>query len=250
MFEILSDLNVIHLLGMAAAIFVAAVLRAFTGFGFALAALPVLSLFLAPSTSVSIVVLLTLGVSLQTFRSYARDVEVKPMITMVGLSAIATVAGTFLLLLIEPDTFKIIIGLIVMIACFLLTRFKPAQAEQGGLKACIAGFASGLMNGAVGIPGPPVIIYAMAVFSEAKYSRAFLMMFFLFSAVFATISYVFSGIITSKVLVLFVAAYPAMMMGDRIGFWLFKHYGSAAYRNIAIGALFIVGASITLTAVL
>ena len=246
MLDIFSELGWLQILGMAGAIFAAAVLRAFTGFGFALAALPVLSLFLAPGTAASIVVLLTLGVSLQTFRSYAKDVEVKPMALVVVLSAIGTILGTQILLFIDPEMFTITIGITVMVACFLLTRFKPQHTEIGGVKAWLAGLTSGLMNGAVAIPGPPIIVYAMAVFSEAKDSRAFLMMFFLFSAIFAAITYSLNGILTVKELLLFATAYPAMMIGDRVGFWLFDNYGTAAYRNIAIGALFVVGAGITL----
>ncbi len=246
MLDVITDINIVHLIGMAAAIFVAAILRAFTGFGFALAALPVLSLFLPPTTSASIVVLLTLGVSLQTFRSYIREIPLKPMASMIILSAIGTVIGTFLLLIIDAQLFKLLIGITVMIACLLLTKYHPkSTSTMGGIKDWLAGFGSGLMNGAIAAPGPPVIIYAMAVFPEAVKSRAFLMTFFLFSAIFAILSYTVSGILGMKEIILFIAAYPAMLAGDKLGFWLFENYGSAAYRKIAILALFIVGASIT-----
>jgi len=248
MLETLADFNLSNLIWMAGGIFAAAVLRAFTGFGFALAALPLLSLFLAPGTAASIIVLLTLIVSVQTFRSYARDVEFKPMVPMLVLLALGTGVGTYILLIIAADTFKIVIGVTVMVACFLLSLYKPSKSQTGGVKSWAAGFSSGLLNGALAIPGPPVIVYAMAVFPEPKKSRAFLMMFFLFSATFAAGSYATTGIIGVQELVLTLAASPAMLAGDKLGFWLFGRYGKAAYRNTAIAVLFAIGASVTATA--
>ena len=55
---------------MAVGILCAAVMRAFTGFGFALMAVPLLSLFLLPTDAVVLVALLTLTTSLVTYRAW------------------------------------------------------------------------------------------------------------------------------------------------------------------------------------
>ncbi|TNE62555.1 MAG: sulfite exporter TauE/SafE family protein [Alphaproteobacteria bacterium] len=247
--DLLGDLSLWAALGMALAIFVAAILRAFTGFGFALAALPVMSLFLLPTTAVSIVVLLTLTISLQNLKSYMPDVPWRVMGWMTGMAAVGTMLGTYILLVISPDSFRAAIGISVMGACFLLARYKPKDSASGGWKAALTGLASGLLNGALAIPGPPVIIYAMAAFSNPVVSRAFLMGFFLFSAIFATGSYAISGIIGVKELTLFALALPGMLAGNRIGFRLFEKYGSGGYRRIALMALFAIGLSVTLSGI-
>lgn len=249
MFDLFSDIANWHIAGMLMAIFIAAILRAFTGFGFALAALPVLSMFLMPSTSVSIIASLTLLISLPTLKSYWGVVPFPPIAAMLVLSAIGTMGGVYILLLISPETFKLSIGITVMIACVLLSRFRPRAREIGGPLAWLVGVSSGLMNGAIAIPGPPVIVYAMAVFPEPVKSRAFLMLFFLFSAIFAVSGFAFEGIIRGQELILIALALPAMLAGDKLGFWLFKHYGSNAYRKIAISALFAIGASVTVKAI-
>lgn len=245
----LSEIPLWHIAGMLLAIFLAAILRAFTGFGFALAALPVLSLFLSPGTSVSLIAMLTLLISLPTLKSYWGVVPFPPIISMLLLSAVGTLGGVYILLLISPDMFRLAIGVTVMAACALLSRFKPKERKLGGLTGWLVGLFSGLMNGAIAIPGPPVIVYAMAVFPEPVKSRAFLMVFFLFSAIFAVLGFTWEGIIGFQELMLLGLALPAMIGGDKLGFWLFRHYGNAAYRRIAIAALFTIGASVTLRTV-
>ncbi|NVJ97488.1 MAG: sulfite exporter TauE/SafE family protein [Alphaproteobacteria bacterium] len=247
--DILADIGLLTLLGMALTIMLAAILRAFTGFGFALAALPVLSLTLAPTTAASVIVLLTLAVSLQTLPTYRKDIPKKDMMGMVVTSAIGTLLGTYLLLLFSPNVFRLLIGGTVMAACLLLARYKPAPHRAGGTFGLGSGLLSGLLNGALAIPGPPVIIYSMAVYEKARNARAFLMGFFLFSAAFAAISYSLEGIIGIKELTLFAVCYPAMLAGNRTGDWLFEKYGDASHRRIAIWALFAIGLSVAAAAV-
>lgn len=250
MTEILSTIGLPSLVGMAATILLANMLRAFTGFGFALAALPVLSLVLAPTTAVSLIVMLTLAVSIQSLGSYRHDIPIKNMVGMIAISAIGTLFGTYLLLIFSPDMFRLLIGGTVMAACFLLAKYKPAPHRAGGIFGLGSGLLSGLLNGALAIPGPPVIIYSMAVYDQARVARAFLLGFFLFSSAFATASYGFKGIIGLQELVLFALCYPAMLVGEKLGTILFERYGDASHRSIAIWALFAIGLSVALAAIL
>tara|TARA_R110002096_G_scaffold299538_2_gene494292 strand:+ start:562 stop:1314 length:753 start_codon:yes stop_codon:yes gene_type:complete len=249
-FDIFSNLEAMHIIGMLAAVFIAAMLRAFTGFGFALAALPVLSMFLAPSTSVSIIATLTLLISLPTLKSYWGVVPFPPIAGMLALSAMGTLGGVYILLLISPDIFRLSIGITVMIACALLSRFRPKERKIGGPLAWLVGLSSGIMNGAIAIPGPPVIVYAMAVFPEPAKSRAFLMLFFLFSAIFAVSGFAWEGIIGWQEIGLIALALPSMLAGDKLGFWLFHKHGTNTYRKIAIIALFAIGASVTINVII
>jgi uncharacterized membrane protein YfcA len=247
---LISDIGLLTLAGMAAAVLVANMLRAFTGFGFALAALPVLSLAVPPTTAVSVIVMLTLAVSLQSLPGYRQDIPLRDMAGMIAASAVGTLAGTYLLLLVSPDAFRLLIGATVMAACLLLARYKPAPHRAGGLFGLGAGLTSGLLNGALAIPGPPVIIYSMAVYDRARTARAFLLGFFLFSAAFATASYGFKGFIGGRELLLFAVCYPAMLLGEALGTRLFDRFGDASHRNIAIGALFVIGLSVAGAALL
>ena len=228
----------------------AAVMRAFTGFGFALTAVPVFSLFMAPSEAVVLSAGLTLAVSLITLKSYWGQYPLRPMLPMVAMALVGTAVGAWGLRYISPEQFKLWIGLSVIGACIALGFFKPRKREPNTLLAAPVGLSSGLMNGAFAIPGPPIIIYAIATETDPQRSRALLMTFFLFSAIIALGSYSVAGFVTAQSPWLFVLAFPAMFLGDKLGFFLFYRFGGALYRRVALAVLFAVGVAITARAVL
>tara|TARA_R110000823_G_scaffold132777_5_gene261245 strand:+ start:48226 stop:48942 length:717 start_codon:yes stop_codon:yes gene_type:complete len=233
-----------------AVVIFAAVMRAFTGFGFALAAVPVFSLFMLPTEAVVLSAGLTLAVSLLTLKSYWGQYPLRPMLPMVGMSLLGTVVGAWALRHISPEQFKLWIGLAVIGACIALGFFKPRKREPAPLLGAPVGLGSGLLNGAFAIPGPPIIIYAMATENDPQRSRALLMTFFLFSAIVALASYATAGFITAYSPWLFALAFPAMFLGDKLGFYLFYRFGGAFYRRVALAMLFAVGMAITARALL
>lgn len=223
----------------------AAVLRAFTGFGFALAAVPVFSLFMAPTQAVVLSASLTLAVSLATLKSYWGRYPLRPMAPLIGMSLPGTALGAWILREISPQQFRLWIGLAVIGACMLLAWYRPRRHRPRPVLAGGVGLGSGLLNGAFAIPGPPVIIYAMATESDAGRSRALLMTFFLFAAIIALCFYTAAGFVTIQSPWLFLLALPAMLLGDRLGFHLFDRHGTALHRRVALLALLAIGVTIT-----
>jgi uncharacterized membrane protein YfcA len=228
----------------------AAVMRAFTGFGFALTAVPVFALFMPPTQAVVLSASLALSVSLLTLKTYWGKYPVAGMAPMITMATIGTVIGAAALIHISPQQFKLWIGCSVILACIALTFYRPTRQHSSKLWGGVSGITSGLLNGAFAIPGPPVIIYAMAAEPEPERSRALLMIFFLFSAIVALVSYWVAGFIDATSLGLFILGFPAMYLGDKLGYRLFRSYGTALHRRVALLLLFVVGVSITWNALL
>ncbi len=248
--DILGQTSLFELSLVWAVVVFAAVMRAFTGFGFALTAVPVFALFMPPSQAVVLSASLTLAVSLLTVKTYWGQYPLKPMAPMVALAAVGTATGAAILTSISPTQFKLAIGISVIVACLGLTFYRPSRQRGSTLLSSITGLCSGVLNGAFAIPGPPVIIYAMAAEPEPSRSRALLMIFFLFSAVVGLVSYAVAGFINPSSLWLFLLAFPAMYLGDKLGYRLFRRFGTAMYRRVALSVLFAVGLSITANALL
>ena len=248
--NVLADLGWLNLLFIWVVVVFAGVMRAFTGFGFALTAVPVFSLFIAPSEAVVLSSSLSLALSLLTWKTYWGKYPLKPMLPLVLLAVVGTGIGAALLSTISPQQFKLGIGLSVIAASVALVFYKPRHVEAGAFVGGLAGLGSGLMNGAFAIPGPPVIIYAMATQTDPQRTRALLMTFLMFSAILALVSFAAAGFISPLSPWLFLAAMPAMYMGDKLGYFLFQHYGTALYRRVALAALFTIGISITAKALL
>ncbi len=228
---------------------VAAVLRAFTGFGFALAAVPVYALVLLPSQAVVLSASLALVLGVQTAPQYFGALERRQWPVFVA-AVPGTLLGAVLLRQMQADQFRLVLGLVTIAASLVLARYHPRPVPvRGGVRA-ITGFASGVLNGAFAVPGPPVIIYAMATLSEPARARAFMIGFFSCSALLALAGFAWLGFLSWQSLGLALAVYPAMFAGDRLGYRLFEAHGSAHYRRVAVITCLLIGVSITLRAFL
>ena len=67
------------------------------------------------------------------------------------------------------------------------------------------------------------------------------MSFFTISSLVALLSYAWAGMVGMSALWQFLMAFPAMLIGERIGLMLFRHFGNAVYRRVAIAVLLSVG---------
>ncbi len=248
--EMFAVIGVQQLLLICCVVVFAAVLRAFTGFGFALAAVPSFSLLMTPSQSVVLSIMLTLAVSLLTLKTFWGQIPIKSILPLTSFSFLGTILGAYFLGMLSTESFQLWIGLSVLAACALLTFYRPQHSEPRAGFARVVGLASGLMNGLFAIPGPPVVIYAVATQPSPEKTRALLMTFFLFSAGSGLISYSAAGYVNVSSLWLFVFTFPAMYLGDKLGYRLFQHFGTRFYRRVALVVLFVVGVAITGRAVL
>ncbi len=248
--ELLSHLTVAQLIFVALGVLFAALMRSFSGFGFALMAVPIFSLFLTPGDSVVLSALLTLIVSGLTFRGWWGKYPTEAFVPMLLGSVVGTAIGVYFLSSISAEQFQLWIGLSVVTACLLLARFKPSDTPPSSALAGGTGVASGLMNGAFAIPGPPVILFVMATIHNPASSRAFLMAFFVVSNAVSLTMFGIAGLVTSRPLTLLLVAFPVMLLGDRLGAWAFHRVGGTAYRPVALAVSLLVGVSITLKALL
>ena len=226
----------------------AALIRAFTGFGFAMLVVPAFSFFLLPGDAVVLSAALALLLGLLSYRSWWRLFPAAPAGPMVTGSVIGTAVGVWFLASLSVNEFQLWIGISVVIASAVLSRFNPSERPASAPVSLTTGVASGLMNGAFAIPGPPVILYVVATISDPVKSRAFLMMFFWCSSLVSLVMFGVAGLITPKPFQLLWIALPAMWLGNRIGNWAFARFAGAAYRPFVVGLCIVIGLSISLKA--
>ena len=89
----------------------------------------------------------------------------------------------------------------------------------------------------------------MICIPEPGRSRAFLMAFFFASNAVAFGMFLNAGVVTATPLILLVVAMPVMMIGDRVGAWLFHRVGGAAYRPVAFVVSMALGVGLIVKAI-
>ena len=240
--SILGILPPLQLAAVVGTAFLAALLRAFTGFGFAMIAVPVFSLLLLPAEAVVLAASLTIVVSSTSYKEWWGRFPADQFVPMILGSLVGTAVGVYLLSDMSKAQFQLWIGISVIAATLVTAFIKPsAQRKAPASVTSATGVLSGLMNGAFAIPGPPVVVYAMAVISEPAAARAFLMAFFFASNVLAFFMFSVAGMVTTTPLLLLLLAIPLGVLGDKLGSGLFYSFGGAAYRPIALAVALVLG---------
>ena len=235
---------------VAVSVSLAALIRAFTGFGFAMLVVPAFSFFLMPADAVVLSAVLAFLLGLLSYRAWWGLFPVTPAKPMVAGSVVGTAVGVWFLASLSVAEFQLWIGVSVVIASVVLSRFVPAERAASRPTALATGVASGLMNGAFAIPGPPVILYVVATLSDPVQSRAFLMMFFWCSSAVSLVMFGAAGLITPRPFQLLWIALPAMWLGNSLGDRAFSRFAGAAYRPFVVGLCILIGLSIAAKALI
>ena len=220
-----------------ATVFLAGFLRGFTGFGFALAAVPVITLFVEPAAVVPAIPIVAMAAGAEQLRRAWKSANWHALRRLLIGAIFGTPPGVAALAYLPGDVMRVMIGLVLFFAVLALWRgyrFKrrpPTQAQLG------IGFASGLLNGATAMGGPPVILFFLASPEGVAIGRASLLVYFFFVSAWSILSQSLAGLVDLKVVVLALLMIPVMAVGNVIGDRLFNRAKAATYQNVALGFL-------------
>ncbi len=218
-------------------VFLAGILRGFTGFGFALAAVPLLTLILDPIAIGPAIQILALLAGAELLRKAWRLADRAAILRLLAGALIGVPLGVLLLNRLPAAAMRIGIGGILLIAVFALWRGRDFRLNAGRFREAGIGFLSGLLNGATAMGGPPVILYFLARRVDAAIVRASLLVYFFFLSLWSLGSSALGGLIDRHVLILAALLFPAMAIGNRCGDLLFNKAHADRYRPIALAFL-------------
>ena len=229
----LLDLSPAALVGAGVAVVLAAMLRGFTGFGFALIAVPLTSMVLTPARSVPMVFTLQLMIgavdTLRHFRNCDRSI-----VSMAVFAMMTTPIGVYLLSIASPDVARLTIAVMMLAGAVALWRPMNLRLKPGHVLGALAGIGVGLSNGLAAMPGPPAIAYSLLTDLPANRARVSLMVLFFTTAMAGLPSALAFGIADTTTFVLAGAAFPLILAGTFGGEMLFRHFGTRAYRQVAL----------------
>jgi uncharacterized protein len=233
-----------------ACIFVAAVVRGFSGFGFSMLAVSALSLVYTPSEIIPSIFMLELAASLHLLPSVWKDIHWKSLWPLTLGCFIATPAGVWLLAHVPPAPMQIAMAVFVLFATALLWWGFALKSMPGTFGSSLAGAASGLSNGAFGIGGPPVILFYFASPAGAAAGRASLTAFFLLTDIIGLANQSMHGLVTRDAAIRALTYLPALLAGVWIGSRRFKGTNPEAFRKAVLLLLAVLAVLIGAKAVL
>lgn len=217
-----------------AVVLAAGFMRGFTGFGFAMAAVPLLALVIAPLRAVPFVVLLQLLGGLWDWREARKHAHWRSLPWLMAGALAGTPLGTLGLSLMRADWARLAIAGAVGLAVVLLARGLRLTAMPRPAALVAIGLLAGILNGVAAMPGPPVIVLYLAGPIAIEIGRASLLMFFVFSNAVGAVSAGAAGLLPLGSLILAVIALPLLLAAQWLGRWAFRRASEGRYRQVAL----------------
>ena len=214
-----------------ACVFAAAIVRGYSGFGFSLLAITALSLALPPAEIVPPVFMMEVAASLSLLPGIWKDIHWRSLRLLGAGCLVGTPVGVWLLASVPAAPMKIALACAVLVSAGFLWFGHIRKNMPGAPEALATGAVSGLLNGALGIGGPPVVIFYFNSPAGVAIGRASLIAFFVATDTMALVFLAAEGLVTSEGATRFLAAVPALFAGQWIGARSFRTADPADFRR-------------------
>jgi uncharacterized membrane protein YfcA len=226
------------------AVFVAGVVRGFSGFGSAMIIMSVASSFLSPIAAITFLVLAEIPGPLPNLPSAMRNGRPKDAGRLLIGAALALPIGLWCASQIEPRAFSWMITAVVTgLLLISIWGWRYHGQITSGLTTVVGGLG-GFTGGIAGIPGPPVIMFYISTPLPAMTIRANLLLYLLgIDLLFVPVLYLMGHLYVPAIVLGLLAAVPNVI-GNILGARLFDPQAEKRFRTIAylvIAASVIVG---------
>lgn len=221
-------------------VLVATLIRSTFGFGEALIAVPLLALSIPIEVAAPLVVLLSVTIAAVVIVQDWRKIHIRSTGWLLAPTFLGIPLGIALLTSIHHEIVKGLLAIVIMgfSGYFLLVR-RPAELTKDShawLLSC--GFLAGVLGGAYGMNGPPLVIYGAMRRWSPQHFRATLQGYFLPASLVAMAGYWFAGLWTTAVLhyylISLTVALPAIFIGSAVNRRL---HGEVFFKYVYAGLL-------------
>jgi len=230
-----------NIIALSIIIFIASVVRGFTGFGLALVAVPLLQ-FIMPVTDTAVfIAIINLTFSLLYYRRSRTVIKGQPLGRMALWTGIGVASGTVVLKFVNPAYIQLVWGLLIIFIVIALAGGVSFSIRSDASAMTMSGLFGGLLAGATGITGPPVAVILSARKTPKEKFNAIISVFILFAVSYALVFYLISGLIAWETALLALCSVPALLAGLRTGDVLVARISQKTFTSVVYIVLLIMG---------
>ena len=226
-------------------VFIATLIRSTLGFGEALVAVPLLALRTPVTVAAPLAVLVSVLVAAVIVVQDWRRVELRSATGLILWALPGIPLGVLLLAKADDHLVKCALGtIIVAFSIYSLvgrTTLHLRRDHRGWLIGC--GFLSGVLGGAYGMNGPPLVVYGSLRRWSPQHFRATLQGYFLPASLLGLLAYAALGLLGSAVARLFLFSLPVVLVAIVMGRAMnLRLKGDRFFRLVYAGLLVTGGA--------
>jgi hypothetical protein len=219
-------------------VFLATLIRSTFGFGEALIAVPLLALSIPIEIAAPLAVLLSITIAAVVVAQDWRKIHVRSTGWLLAPTLVGIPLGIALLTSVHQNLVKGVLAVVIVaFSGYSLLGKRPPELHNDSrpwLLGC--GFFAGVLGGAYGMNGPPLVIYGAMRRWSPQHFRATLQGYFLPASVVAMAGYWLTGLwvpaVTHYFLISLPVALPAIFLGRAINHRL---RGNAFFKYVHAG---------------
>lgn len=222
-------------------ILLASVVQGATSFGFSLLALPLLGLIF--ELKIVVPTLVVFSVFLNFIILF--KLKMKPHLKEIGLLAIFAVVcipiGVQLLIIVDESTLKFFISILLIAISLIMISGVKLNIKNKNLSYIITGILSGILNGAVSLSGPPVVVLLANDNKNKNEFRSSLTFLFVILNIVTIALYLKNGLFDNPELINMMFLLPVMAVGTYIGIYVGNKIDDVIFKKIVLILLLLMG---------
>ncbi len=228
---------------------VAAGAQAVTGFGFALLAVPLLTLLVGPAPAVAVTTMVALVLTTGAAVSERAHVDGRIALRLVSAALLGMPVGYLVLSRVDERPLRVVIAVVVLALVAVVA--SGAHIPAGPWQQWGAGMLSGTLLTSTGMNGPPLVLVLHSRGLDARRFRGTLQATFCGQGIVAVGIFLVGGLIAPETWVLAAAG----ALGVPLGWWLgdraFRLLPPERFRTAVLGMMIAIAvASLVSVAVL
>jgi uncharacterized membrane protein YfcA len=219
-------------------VFIATLIRSAFGFGEALFAVPLLALRLPLGVAAPLAVLISITIAAVVVVQDWRRIHLRSTGWLMFATLFGIPLGLVLLTSSHQRAVKITLALMIMaFAAYSLIGRKPPELRTDNLVWLLGcGFIAGVLGGAYGMNGPPLVIYGAMRRWSAQHFRATLQGYFLPASILGMAGYWWRGLWVPAVSHYYLISLPTLIPAILIGrFVNHRLHGDTFLKYVYIG---------------
>lgn len=214
-----------------------------TGFGTGLTALAFWLHVIGPALAAPLVIICSVIAQVQNLPRIWHELDWRLVLPLIGGGLIGVPIGSQLLTQIDPGTFKIAVGILLICYSSFMLALKPRLGSAWGGRAAdaLVGLCGGILGGFAGLSGVlPTIWAAIRGWSKSE-RRGVFQAFNLTILSTALIAYALAGLLTVEIGRLVLMAVPGTFIGAWAGFRAYRRLSDHGFHILVLGLLMLAG---------
>src|SRR3954468_10330476 len=225
-----------------AVLFLATLIRSAFGFGEALVAVPLLALFIPVEVAAPVAVLVSVTVAGLVLVRDWREVHARSAGRLILSTMFGIPFGLLLLTTVAEQVVKAgLAAVIIAYSAYRLAGRSRFELEDDRL-AWLFGFGAGVLGGAYGMNGPPLVIYGALRRWSHEHFRATLQGYFLPASLLGLCGYWIAGLWVPTVTRYYLLSLPATLAATFLGRLANRHMDGRRFVFYVHVGLVVIGA--------